>query len=292
MEEDNVKLSGAYSVFIPENIDGDISDYTEYKTSFYRSVPENCYLVTVNNFTGKVVNRGGRGFKITIPVLTKSILVPNIDRVVDYPRANYLTLDHITAGIDMAVTLKIVDPVKYINEGRYQLDQLSVLVQNLLRVYVQSLDFGSLSRGACDINKFDPNFQLMRFEDSYGIKVRNILFKEVKLPADLQKQYDDVIEAKKRREKQIVDLEAKKDEAMARKEIASVDSEIYVMKYKELISYFKEQGIPTEQIAELVRTQMISENANASFFVGDNDSAKNIAAGVAAGNGYTRKRTK
>ena len=42
----------------------------------------------------------------------------------------------------------------------------------------------------------------------------------------------------------------------------------------------------------LIKTQMISDNGNASFFVGESDTAKNIAAGVAAGNGYTRTRKK
>ena len=130
----------------------------------------------------------------------------------------------------------------------------------------------------------------MQFENDYGIKVTKVIFKEVKLPVELQKQYDDVIEAQKRREKQLVDLEAKKDEALARKGIADLDADAYLVRYEKLIKYLRSEGIPNEGIAELIKTQMISDNANASFFVGDNAVAKNIAAGVAAGNSYTRTR--
>lgn len=288
MGENNVKLTEADAIFIPKDIDGDISDYTEYKVGLYRSVPDNCNLVTINNFTGKIVNRGGRGFKLTLPWITKSILVPAIDRVIDYPSGNYLTLDHITAGIDIAIGVRIEDPVKYVNSGKYQLEQLAVLVQSLLRMYVQSLEFASISKGNCPVSVFDNGKRLKTFCDDYGIKVTKVIFKEVKLPQELQKQYDDVIEAKKKREKQLVELNIRKDEAIARKEIADIDADIYIMKYEKLIRYLKSEGVPSEGIADLIKTQMISENANASFFVGENDAAKNIAAGVAAGNGYNR----
>lgn len=292
MEENNVKLNNANAVFIPENIDGDISDFTEYKVSLFRTVPDNCSLVTINTITGKIVNKSGSGLKFTLPYITKSILVPTIDRVIDYPRANYLTLDHITAGVDVALNVKIVNPAKYVKNGKYQLEQLSVLVQSLLRVYIQSLEFALISKGSCSLDEFDPEAELRTFESRSGIRVNGVLLKEVKLPADLQKQYDDAIEAKKRREKQFIDLEAKKDEALARREIAQVDADVYVMKYEKLITALKAQGIPSEGIANLIKTQMISENANASFFVGDNDTAKNIGAGVAAGNSYTRRLKK
>ena len=63
------------------------------------------------------------------------------------------------------------------------------------------------------------------------------------------------------------------------------------MKYEGLVTYLKKEGIPNEEIANLVRTHMISESANAQFFVGDNDMSKNIAAGVAGGNKpYTKTR--
>lgn len=292
MEQNNVKLSKADEIFIPKDIDRDISEYTEYKVGLYRTVPDNCYLVIVNNITGKVSKRNGRGLKLTLPVITKSILVPNIDRVIDYPRANYLTLDHITAGIDIALNVRIEDPVKYINSGRYQLEQLGILTQNLLRVYVQSLSFDSISRGVCDLRVFDEGDLYDTFKKNYGIEVKSVIFEEVKLPAELQKQYDDVIEARKKREKQLVELEARKDEARTRKEIADVDADIYLMKYEKLINYLKQQGIPNEGISDLIKTQMISDNGNASFFVGESDTAKNIAAGVAAGNGYIRTRKK
>ena len=290
MEGNNVRLNEADALFIPKDIDGDISNYTEYKVGLFRTVPDNCNLVTINNFTGKIVNRGGRGFKLTLPWITKSILVPTIDRVIDYPTGNYLTLDHITASIDVAIGVRIENPVKYINSGKYQLEQLNVLTQSLLRMYVQSLDFASISKGSCRVDVFDEGKDFDKFRKKYGIKVTEIIFKEVKLPQELQKQYDDVIEAKKKREKQLVELNIRKDEALARKEIADIDADIYLMKYEKLIRYLKSEGVPSEGIADLIKTQMISDNANASFFMGDNDTAKSIAAGVAAGNGYTRTR--
>lgn len=292
MEEKNVRLTGADAVFVPENISEDLSDYTVYKAGMFRSVPANCYLVSVNVFTGNVVNLGGQGLKFTIPVLTKTILVPNIDRTIDYPKADYLTSDHITAGVDIALSVRIVDPVKYVNKGKHQLEQLNHLTQSLLRVYIQRFKFESLSSGVCKLNEFDPNNDFRTFEDEYGIKINRVILKEIKLPADLQKQYDDVIEANKKKERQRIELEIKKEEARAKKEIALIEAEMYLMKFKELVTYLKEQGLLNDEITEVIKMQMMSENQNASFFVGGNGMSQNIAAGVAAGNGYTRTRTK
>ena len=140
MNENNVKLTSADAIFIPEGLSENLNDYKEYKVGLFRSVPANCYLVSVNRITGNVVNLGGQGLKITMPWITKTILVPNIDRTIDYPKADYLTRDHITASVDIALSVKITDPVKYMIKGKFQLEQLSQLTQSLLRVYIQRFD--------------------------------------------------------------------------------------------------------------------------------------------------------
>lgn len=292
MNENNVNLTKADAIFIPEDISENLNDYKEYKVGLFRSVPANCYLVSVNRITGNVVNLGGQGLKITMPWITKTILVPNIDRTIDYPKADYLTLDHITASVDIALNVKIVDPVKYMVKGKFQLEQLSQLTQSLLRVYIQRYNFDTLSSGVCELNQFDPRNRLRDFEEEYGIKINRVILKEIKLPADLQKQYDDVIEANKKRERQKIELETKKDDARARKEIAMIEAEMYLMKFEKLVAYMHQQNIPVSTIAEVIKTQIMSENQNAAFFVGGNGMSQNVAAGVAAGNGYTRTRTK
>ena len=57
-------------------------------------------------------------------------------------------------------------------------------------------------------------------------------------------------------------------------------------------AYLKKQNIPDEKIIEILKYEMMSGNQNAAFFVGGNDMSQNVAAGVAAGNSYTRSRTK
>ena len=69
-------LSEADKIFIPADIDGDKTDYFDYKVKIFRTVPENCFLVKQNIFTGKRIFAGGRGFKSILPFY-KSILVPS-----------------------------------------------------------------------------------------------------------------------------------------------------------------------------------------------------------------------
>ena len=45
--------NNAEAIFIPSDIEGDKTNYTQYKVGFYRSVPQNCVLVRRNRFTKK-----------------------------------------------------------------------------------------------------------------------------------------------------------------------------------------------------------------------------------------------
>lgn len=302
------KLSEMDKIFVPKDLDSDgsLSDYTEYKVKFFnfKTVPENCVLITKNIFTGKVRSKGGRGLKFMLPLFTKSILVSTVDRTIDYEKIEYLTKDGVMANVDMAIVVKITDPEKYITKGKEQLDQLNILIKRLLRVYVSNKNFDVLSQGECLKYDFDPNLQLKEFEEKYGIAVSKIIFKEVKLPERLQKLYNDQVEAQQQRKAQKERLEAEKEKAQMEAEIVGIKAEaeakriqkieeakadVYLNKMKNLVTYLKSQNVPTEGIADFLKTQMISENQNASFFMGGTDQSRNIAAGVAAGNAATRK---
>lgn len=296
---DNVINNEADTIFIPNDIEGEKVNYIKYKVGMIRTVPENCCLVRVNRFTGKMTNKGGRGLKFMLPFISKSILVPTIDRSIDYKKIEYLTHDNIMANVDMALNLKIVDPVKYMMEGRHQLNQLSILTQSLLRVYIQHRNFDNISSGVCSLTEFDPRKEYETFEKNYGIKINRVLLKEVKLPKHLEKLYNDKVEEQKKKEAQREKLDAMKEEAEREAEIIKIKAdaeaekikkieqakaEAYFNKMKEFVTYLQKNGIPADSIADLLKTQLVSENKNSQFFMGGNDYTRNTAAAISAAN--------
>lgn len=299
-------LSEADNIFIPKDFDnnGSFEDYAEYKVGFYRVVPENCVLISVNRFTGKVINRGGAGFKLMPPFITKSILVSTVDRTIDYDKISYLTQDGIMANFDIALVVKITDPVKYITSGKQQLDQLKVITNRLLRIYAKNRDYDVLSQGACKLSDFDPKNELKAFKDNYGIEINKVIFKEVTLPKDLQRAYDNRKMEEENKKAQKIRLDAEKDKAETEAEILKIKAqaeaesiriketaaaEVYVKKMEQLILALRKNNIPDEGIAEYLKTIIVSEKGNA-IFMGGNDQSSTIAKGVAAGNVASRNR--
>lgn len=291
------KVNESDAIFIPSDIEGQRADYTTYKAGIFRTVPENCCLVRMNRFTGRLKNKGGSGLKFLLPFISKSILVPTIDRIIDYKKAEYNTLDGIKANVDIALNVKIVDPIKYMKVGKYQLNQLSILTQSLLRVYIQRRNFDDISSGVCPLSEFDLNKDYENFEDSYGIKINRVLLQEIKLPKDIEKLYNDKVEEKKKREAQQEKLAALKEDAEKNAEIIKIKAEaeaekiikieeakakVYFSQLKNFIDYLKINGIPTDSIADILKTKLVSENKNSQIFVGGNDYTRNMAAAMSA----------
>lgn len=311
--ENIVDVNKADAIFIPSDIQGDKTDYTEYKVGFYRTVPANCALVRKNRITGKIylvssMDRNGDiiggGFKLMPPFITKSIFVPIIDRTIDYPRADYETADGIKANIDIALKVKISDPVSYLTEGKHQLNQLNILTQNLLREFIKHKEYDALTSGRIDINEFDPviagqnggiaQSAYQDFEKRYGIRIESVQLKRIKLPEKLQRLYDDKKEEEKKREAQLVKLEAEKERAKAEAEIIRIKADAEAEKNKKLmaarIEGLKQSGVTEERISQELSTIIASDNPHASVIVGGSSRSNEIATGVAAGAAAAQKQ--
>ena len=321
-----INVNDADSIFVPFSIEGDRSDYLEYKVAsvkvaFHRTIPENSVLVKMNRFTGRLkVSTSFRtklsglrgesqelktgGGRFLNPIFTKSILVPIMDRDIDYPRAFYDTSDGIHANVDIALKVKITDPILYLKYGRYQLAQLNILTQNLLRTYIKSKKYDELSSGRISLNEFDPvvagqnggNAQSAYddFEKRYGIKVETVQLKDIKLPPNMQKIYDDKKEAEKRKEAQQVQLEAAQEKALAEAKILKIRAEAEAERNKKLIASriqgLIDSGVSPDRINEELGTIIATGSPNANVIVGGNSRSNDVAAGVVVGQNISQKR--
>ena len=312
-ETNAVDVDSADAIFIPSNIVGNKTDYTQYKVGWYRSVPSNCVLVKMNKYTGRLCldndrnDKGeliGGGLHFTFPFFTKSILVPIIDRTIDYPTAEYLTKDNINATVDIVLKVKISDPVLYLKYGKHQLSNLNTLTQNLLRAYVRRHDYHQLSSGRVDLREFqttrDENGHVLDddayddFEEKYGISVESIQLKTIKLPPELQKLFDDEKEEERKKAAQKIRLEAEQERAEAEARMMNIRTEAEARRARELagapIQGLKAQGISSQAIEQNVgvfgaKNSVYIGGANNSI---GNETARGVAAGIVAGNNASR----
>ena len=319
MDEKDTKnienLSEADKVFIPVDIDGDKTDYFDYKVKCFRTVPENCFLVKQNIFTGKRIFAGGRGFKAILPFY-KSILVPAIDRLIDYKKIEYLTADGANVNVDLDVTVRITDPVKYLNEGKHQLSNLSSMIYSLLGNYIEKLNFADIKKGLVSRDLFASSGtrsvpydvlsnELDQFEAKYGIHIGKLYLKDVRLPKDLEKVYNDRLEAQQKREAQKEVLAAQQEEAEMKAKIVGIETEAEVKRYQKLeeeknrlhvdkmnkeINELKAKGFSPEQISEILKIRYASEGNNSHVIVGANSQTSDVAMGVIAGGSTSSKK--
>ena len=317
MDENNniINFDDADSIFIPSNMDGDRTDFTEQKVGFYRKVPDNCALVRINSFNGHISLVSGRdkngnivggGFKIMPPFITKSILVPIIDRTIDYPVVKCLTNDGIEAKVDIALKVRITDPVLYIREGKYQLDQLKTKTMSLLTVFIKKNNFDKINAGKIELAKFDPEIVGERsgilqstyadFEKRYGIHVDSVQLKSIKLPDNLQEIYNDQVEERQKRIAQKEKLAAQQEKAEMEAKIVGIGAKAEAQRIQtieqarldisaKILNMLENKQISREQIADILRAQMLKDSANTVNILGGNNGISNsVAAGIVAGN--------
>lgn len=331
--------NNAEAIFIPSDIEGDKTNYTQYKVGFYRSVPQNCVLVRRNRFTKKLytvneidsrhpdeyddngkIKKYGQfktgGFHLMPPFITESIFVPVIDRTIDYPKAEYYTEDGIAANVDIALKVRIVDPENYLKFGKHQLDQLNVLTQNLLIEYIKNKNFHELSSGRINLDEFDKptpgqnggvkEGAYKDFAKRYGIEVKSVQLKSIKLPEKLQKLYDDKIEEEKKREAQEVRLKAETQRVEAEANMAAIRGrgaaeeyklmeqakiDMSIKELKQIQSILSTDSMSDSEKVDMMKTVFAAKNGTYLHFGGMNGNSTNanIAQGIVAGNVASEK---
>ena len=307
------ELSEMDKLFVPEDLDGDLElgDFVSYKSGvkFWRTVPANCRLVLANRFTGEVSFKSGVGFKFISPIFYRTILVPGpeLEGIKTFNGVKCLSGDKIELSVDLTLSMSIVDPAKYVMQGKHQLSQLSSIVNRLLRVYVANKKFDDLVVNECDIDVFDRNGELDNFADQYGIQINKVIFEKIELPERLKKLYNDAAEEEQRKNAQSVRLKAELEKAESDAKISSIHADAessrisklgeaktksLIFKLNEIRDTLVQRGFSNDEIGELIKTTVMSENGNTAYFVGGNDMAKNVGAGVAAGKNYTPNANK
>lgn len=291
-------LSELDKIFIPEDLDNNVSleDLMSYKQGVkcWRTVPKNYSLVKQNIFTQEISNINGHGIKFMIPVVHKTILVSRHAGMKKYTSVEAFSQDGISLKIDFSVMMKINDPAKYISGGKNQNKQLDAIISRLLLGYISDFGFEHVVTGECAINRFDQTNELNNFANQYGISIDKVLIEKVTLPENLRKLYNDTAEERQKRNAQAIRLQAEKEKAESDATISRVNAqaeaeriqiieaaktETLTKRLAEVAASLKKDGHSDEQIAQAIRTYIMSETGNV-IYVGDNLDAKNIAAGI------------
>lgn len=133
--------------------------FETFVTKFFTRIPKNCSLIKRNRFLGKSVKLKSGNFWISNPLLTEVKLVSHAIRNFDYPAQTFEDIDGQDVVADIAITVKIVDPIKYEYENEDVEVQLKQLLSSIMRTVIARNSYSFLKANRFSLPKSNEYFK-------------------------------------------------------------------------------------------------------------------------------------
>ena len=228
------------------------------------NIPKNSVLVVTNKYSGKNVEvRGnGEGGWTVIAPWKSGKLVSLAVRNFDYPKETFEDSFGQDVIVDLAITVKIVDPIKYQYNNENPEKELSQLISSCMRVLISQSTYDYLKKNNFSIPndkeyQINNNFvwmctgindadgqpmghqvvdsfelelinireRLNKFAQKYGLAIEDFYCKSVDQTKDIQETYNKKIKAEKEAEELLIKKESEKKQALIDAEIKKVNAE-------------------------------------------------------------------
>lgn len=238
--------------------------YEVYITKLFRSVPKNCALLVKNVFNGSKIEVKTGGFAIIMP-WQKSKLVSLAVKNFDYPEMEFEDSKGQNILIDLAVTVRVKDPIKYEYENTNVEAELKQLITSQMRILINKSEYSRLKSTRFNVNSYsvekygtfeniyringepisfegmideDKNLYkkfiesicdfrslLNNFADRYGLEVVDLYNKKVEQSQEMQEAYNKKVKAEKEAEAALIMKNAELEKARIDAEILKVQAE-------------------------------------------------------------------
>lgn len=298
-------------------VESNINSYEVYTTKLYRTIPKNSVLIVRNKFNGKDVEVKEGGFAIIAP-WKESKFVSLAVRNFDYPQQKFEDSLGQDVLIDLSVSVKIVDPIKYEYNNENIEQELEQLISSSVRILINKSQYEQLKSKRFNVseymykgNKYYKNVhtdingnslgivipfptdfekelcemrnKLDEFADKYGLAVVDLYNKEVQQTEDIQTAFNKKILAEKEAEAKLIEKKAEQERAKIDAEIktinAKAEAEANKLKYEAILKVLKDSNMTPEDQARFLQTFMYS-NTNSQNIAGSTAAA---VAGATAG---------
>lgn len=291
------------------NVQKNINPYEVYTTKLYRTIPKNSVLIVRNKFNGKDVEVKEGGFAIIAP-WKEAKFVSLAVRNFDYEKQKFEDSLGQDVIIDLAVTVRIVDPIKYEYNSQNVEKELKQLITSSMRILINKFKYEDLKSMRFNVSEYkqssngyyknvhiseDGRFvgdrltapldfekelceirkRLDEFAFKYGLDVVDLYNKEVQQTEDLQAAFNKQILAENEAKAKLIEKQAEKRRAEIDAEIktinAKAEAEANKLKYEAILKVLKDSNMSPEDQARFLQTFMYS-----------NSDSQNVAGNMAA----------
>ena len=170
---------------------------------------------------GRLVGAKGPGIFLIIPIVDKMVKVSLRTVTLDVPPQEVITKDNVSTQVNAVLFFRVVDPSAAIVEVQNYMEATRQIAMTTLRSILGGFE---LDQVLGEREKINMQLQQIVDEqtDPWGIKVKNMEIKDVKLPSDMQRAIARQAEAERDRRAKIINAEGELQAATKLGEAAAI----------------------------------------------------------------------
>lgn len=253
------------------------------------SVEKNNVLIKLNKLTGEATICGP-GLHFLMPGIIVGKEINIADKNSCYQNVQCKSKDDYELTIDIDIVTRVTDAIKMEFASSNPDEILGAKLESIMRRFVASKDYHELSEMKFDLNASENSWirdVLNDFESNYGLEITQMTLKKVKLPKELEDDFQKKIIQARENERKLAEIrgeqavaavrneikmvEAQGDRAVAevKAETKKIDLSVENQIISDLVTSLKKRGFTAEQITAIVAAQIYSNsNGNITHIVG------------------------
>ena len=173
---------------------------------------------------GRLVGAKGPGLFLIIPIVDKMVKITLRLVTLDVPPQEVITKDNVTATVNAVLFFRVVDPSAAVVNVENYIEATRQIAMTTLRSILGGVELDQLLSERENINL---KLQAIIDEqtDPWGIKVKTVEIKDVKIPGDMQRAIARQAEAERERRAKIINAEGELQAASKLSEAAAIIAE-------------------------------------------------------------------
>jgi len=155
---------------------------------------------------GRLIGAKGPGLFILIPIVDKMVKVSLRVVTLDIPPQEVITKDNVTVQVNAVVFFRVVDPSAAVVEVEDFYQATNQISQTTLRSVLGQVELDELLAEREKLNKRLQEI-IDEHTDPWGIKVKTVEIKDVRIPQEMQRAIAKQAEAERERRAKIINAE-------------------------------------------------------------------------------------
>ncbi len=170
---------------------------------------------------GRLIGAKGPGIFLLIPIVDKMLKISLRTITLDVPPQEVITKDNVTTNVNAVLFFRVVDPNAAVVQVENYLEATRQIAMTTLRSVIGAVELDQL---LAEREKINIKLQEIVDEqtDPWGIKVKAMEIKDVKIPADMQRAIARQAEAERERRAKIINAEGELQAATKLSEAAAI----------------------------------------------------------------------